>query len=344
MQKTLAAYKRTNDYGVAEFASQATYRMGEVYRLLSADLMNSERPKGLDALALEQYELLLEEQAYPFEEKAIAIHETNMRRSWDGWYDEWIRQSFAALAGLSPARYAKRETELAYSEWDLLMLLRRFALMMMAAALIACGSLPMMPAEESTAVDTPDSVETVEQPSPAAIAAENPYLDSQRRERESPPALCQPRPPWRPRMATARADLEWLIEEYPKLSGPYLNLALLHAAQGHVEEAEHFFQVTLEVNDRNLEAYNQYAIFLRQEGRFDESEAVYLSALDTWENHADTHRNLGVLYDLYRGDREKALAHYYRYQALTGGQDRQVAGWIIDLERQFTQLVQRGGQ
>lgn len=226
------------------------------------------------------------------------------------------------------------------------MLLRRFALMLMAAALTACGSLPMMPPEESTAVDMPDSVEAAEQPNPAAIAAENPYLDSQRRvsekarQRFAAATAAMAAEDW----ATARADLEWLIEEYPKLSGPYLNLALLHAAQGHVEEAERFFQVTLEVNDRNLEAYNQYAIFLRQEGRFDESEAVYLSALDTWENHADTHRNLGVLYDLYRGDREKALAHYYRYQALTGGQDRQVAGWIIDLERQFTQLVQRGGQ
>ena len=116
MQEALAAYKRTNDYGVAEYASLATFRMGEIYRLLSVDLMESERPKGLDALALEQYELLLEEQAYPFEEKAIAIHETNMRRSWDGWYDDWIRESFDALARLSPARYAKRETALTYSE------------------------------------------------------------------------------------------------------------------------------------------------------------------------------------------------------------------------------------
>ena len=110
------AFKKTNDYGVAEFASLATFRMGEIYRQLGGDLMASERPKGLDALALEQYELLLEEQAYPFEEKAIAIHETNMRRSWQGWYDPWIRGSFESLAALSPGRYAKRETVLAYSE------------------------------------------------------------------------------------------------------------------------------------------------------------------------------------------------------------------------------------
>ena len=83
---------------------------------------------------------------------------------------------------------------------------------------------------------------------------------------------------------------------------------------------------------------------LREQGRFDEAEQVYLSALTVWDDHATTHRNLGVLYDLYRGERERALEHYYRYQALTGGEDRTVAGWIIDLERQFTQVVQRGGQ
>ncbi len=116
MDGALQAYQRTNGYGVAEFASLSTFRMGEIYRQLSVDLMESERPRGLDALALEQYELLLEEQAYPFEEKAIAIHEANMRRSWEGWYDDWIKRSFDALAGLSPALYAKHETQMAYSE------------------------------------------------------------------------------------------------------------------------------------------------------------------------------------------------------------------------------------
>lgn len=226
------------------------------------------------------------------------------------------------------------------------MLLRVLWLMATVAALTACGSLPMTPAGDATAPETTAPAEAAEQPSPAAIAAENPYLDSQRRvsdaarQRFAAATAAMAAEDW----STARADLEWLVDEYPKLSGPYLNLALLHAAQGHVNEAEHFFQATLEVNDRNLEAYNQYAIFLRREGRFDESEQVYLAALETWNDHAETHRNLGVLYDLYRGDREKALQHYYRYQALTGGEDRVVAGWIIDLERQFTQLVQRGSQ
>ncbi|MCZ6829925.1 MAG: tetratricopeptide repeat protein, partial [Gammaproteobacteria bacterium] len=94
MQHALKAYQRTNDYAVAQFSTLATYKMGEIYRALSVDLLESERPGNIDPLALEQYELLLEEQAYPFEEKAIIIHEANARRSWEGIYDEWVQHSF----------------------------------------------------------------------------------------------------------------------------------------------------------------------------------------------------------------------------------------------------------
>ena len=52
---------------------------------------------------------MLEEQAYPFEEKAIALHEVNARHSGDGIYDEWVRKSYAALGELRPVRYAKTE-------------------------------------------------------------------------------------------------------------------------------------------------------------------------------------------------------------------------------------------
>ncbi|MDH4031250.1 MAG: hypothetical protein OEU49_10405, partial [Chromatiales bacterium] len=58
---------------------------------------------------LEQYEILLEEQAFPFEEKAIEIHESNAARAREGLYNEWVVMSFEALADLMPARYARNE-------------------------------------------------------------------------------------------------------------------------------------------------------------------------------------------------------------------------------------------
>lgn len=111
LDETLKAYKKVIDYGVAEFMTEANYRIGNVYSQLSRDLMNSERPNGLDELAMEQYEILLEEQAYPFEEKSVQLLETNASRAWDGFYDDWVKRSFKELATILPARYGKKEQQ-----------------------------------------------------------------------------------------------------------------------------------------------------------------------------------------------------------------------------------------
>ena len=80
-----------------------------MYRQLADDVMKSQRPKDLEELALEEYEILLEELAYPFEEKAIEIHLSNSQRAWQNIYDQWIEKSFATLAEIAPALYKKQE-------------------------------------------------------------------------------------------------------------------------------------------------------------------------------------------------------------------------------------------
>jgi TolA-binding protein len=109
MEEVIEIYSRLADYGIADVTTAATFRLGEIYQIFSADLMNSERPKNLDAAALEQYDILLEEQVYPFEEKAIDLYKANADRAPDGVYDEWVRKSFEQLASLMPGRYAKLE-------------------------------------------------------------------------------------------------------------------------------------------------------------------------------------------------------------------------------------------
>ena len=109
MEEVIAAYTQASNYAVAEVTTAATFRLGEVYEQFSSDLMSSDRPTNLEADALEQYEILLEEQAYPFEEKSIDLYKANTDRAADGIYDEWVRKSFDRLAGLMPARYAKKE-------------------------------------------------------------------------------------------------------------------------------------------------------------------------------------------------------------------------------------------
>lgn len=115
LEKALKAQEQILTYGVAEFTTEASFKIGEIYAQLSRDLMASQRPKELDELALEQYEILLEEQAYPFEEKAIEIHQANIQRSWKGTYDAGVKRSFDALAKLLPARYNKPEARVEVS-------------------------------------------------------------------------------------------------------------------------------------------------------------------------------------------------------------------------------------
>jgi tetratricopeptide (TPR) repeat protein len=109
LNNALDAYNKTLDYKVEEFSTSANFSIADIYHQLARDLMTSSKPKNLNALELEQYDLLLEEQAYPFEEKAIDIHETNAKRSWQGSYDAWVQKSFSALEKLLPSRYNKQE-------------------------------------------------------------------------------------------------------------------------------------------------------------------------------------------------------------------------------------------
>jgi TolA-binding protein len=109
MQKALDAYSVAADYGVAEVATAAVYRSAELYHDFSKAMLKSQRPRGLNTEELEQYNVLLEEQAFPFEEKAIEVHEINVRRTRNEIYDQWVKSSFAALTKLRPVRYAKSE-------------------------------------------------------------------------------------------------------------------------------------------------------------------------------------------------------------------------------------------
>jgi tetratricopeptide (TPR) repeat protein len=109
MEEALKAYALAANYGVADVASAATFHIASLYQDFGKSLLGSQRPKKLSKLELEQYEVLLEEQAFPFEEKAIELHETNARRSAGGLYDDWVRRSYEALGQLRPVRYGKAE-------------------------------------------------------------------------------------------------------------------------------------------------------------------------------------------------------------------------------------------
>ncbi len=116
MQKAIKAYTKAAKYQVEEVTTASTYYIAEIYRDFATALLTSEKPKNLNAAELEEYNYLLEDQAFPFEEKAIAIHETNISRIPKGSYDDSIKNSLQSLARLLPFRYGKTEISDQYVE------------------------------------------------------------------------------------------------------------------------------------------------------------------------------------------------------------------------------------
>src|ERR1041385_5783892 len=75
---TLKAMGGLVDYQIADVTAAATFYMAETYFDFSRALKESERPADLKAADLEKFEASLDEAAYPFEDKAIKVHEKNM--------------------------------------------------------------------------------------------------------------------------------------------------------------------------------------------------------------------------------------------------------------------------
>jgi tetratricopeptide (TPR) repeat protein len=107
MKKALKAYGIVIELGVRPMATEAGFHVGEAYALLARELMQSPRPKGLSELELEEYNALLEEKVYPFEDKAIEAFEAQWQLTRQGVWDVWMRKTWEALKTLMPARYNK---------------------------------------------------------------------------------------------------------------------------------------------------------------------------------------------------------------------------------------------
>lgn len=135
--------------------------------------------------------------------------------------------------------------------------------------------------------------------------------------------------------AQAENLLQKIIASNPRLSGAYLNLGLVYRAQQENKRAEQAFNDAITANHTNVDAYNQLAILQRESGNFAAAESNYKKALSVWPYHAESHKNIAILYDLYLGKSAEALPHYEAYLELVGGEDKQAKSWIADLQRRL---------
>ena len=116
MDVALEAFGALVDYEISEVTAAATFYIAEIYFEFSSALLASERPVGLSAAELSSYDLVIEDEAYPFEEQSIEVHEKNFELLASGIYNPWVQQSLDKLVVLMPGRYARNEISSGYLE------------------------------------------------------------------------------------------------------------------------------------------------------------------------------------------------------------------------------------
>ncbi len=330
MDAALKAFEDLIPYEVGEVTTAATFYMAEIYSSFSRSLLDSERPTGLNAAELAEYEDVLEEQAFPLEERAIEVHEANVDvMIAAGIYNRWIEQSFARLAALMPGRYAKEEQSI-----GLLGAIETFTYRSPRATATAAAPVePVAPAAEA------------EGRRARAPAQKGPTirLDVLAGAGFTIADAARVSPELRERYLAAVgyleqglyergvAELEAVTKQQPELANPHVDLGIAYARTGRLADAAASLERAVALGAAHPIALEELGLVYRKQGRFAEARTQYERALALYPDFHLANRNLAILCDLYQRDYACAVRHYEAYQALVPD-DQQVAIWIADIK------------
>jgi len=102
---------------------------------------------------------------------------------------------------------------------------------------------------------------------------------------------------------------------------------------GEYEEALKYYNKALELDSANPVIMNHIGYVYKKMGDYDKSENAYLQAIVASPGYVNTYINLGILYDDFLNDSEKALSYYKKYLELGGERKAEVNKWIMDIEK-----------
>src|SRR5215475_7747516 len=267
MDSTIAALGRLVDYGIDDVTAAATYYMAESYSNFSRSLLESERPDNLKPEDLEEFKNNLDEAAFPFEEKAITVHEKNMELLHTGVFNSWTEKSLSRLTELMPGRYAKRETSSGFLD-----------------------------AIDSRAQEPPTAQLPRPPKSANATTQGEGVTDEMRANYESAVGMLKEE-----RYEPGIALLLKMTEKMPSLTAAHIDLGIAYARTGDLDRAEASLNNALKSDPKQPVAYNELGMVQRRKAQFAKARASYEAALAQSADFQYAHKNLAILCDLYLG-------------------------------------------
>lgn len=196
----------------------------------------------------------------------------------------------------------------------------------LALLLGGCGSAPMRPAAE-------------EKPQPAVENKAAPATGTKAEPEIDPRTLSDYNMAVNTYKAGNRKTAESIFlnlsKAHPEYPGPLANLGMIHYDKGEFDKAEEYFNQALALKPDLPEIYNLRGIMHRNKGEFDKARESYEAGLKIAPENPNLILNLGILYDLYLNEPQKALQLLADYKKVAGD-DKEVNMWIADITKRMT--------
>jgi tetratricopeptide (TPR) repeat protein len=321
MGAAIEAMDRLVEYEIADVTAAATFYVAETYFDFSRALAESERPTDLPPEDLPAYEEALEEEAFPFEEKAIDTHEKNLEMMQAGVVNAWTEKSLGRLAVMVPGRYAKLELSSGLPGAIDSYVYRSPASQAASPASSSGDTMPRSKRAERRAARAALRQDgggfTITHPEQVAADVRHDYEAAVRMLEEE-------------RYEPGIAVLLSVTDRAPAVTAAHVSLGIAYARAGDLDQAEASLRKALDLDPRHPAACNELGLVQRRKGQFKDARVSYEAALAKFADFHFAHKNLAILCDLYLRDSACALEHYEAYSRIVPD-DAEVVKWIADL-------------